>query len=163
MLQRIKLEDLSLDEVKSRIKSLDPTFTENNLFFTRANTLKSPNHSDATNAFIETLIINSASRYIYPLFIRTIKTTLDQILSYSSDHVASSLTDACEELTNEVERVSKRATFDGDNNDVEIYRQIIKVCESIKRRLRSFIISIERFDETSYAYSTKVEFGDTIT
>ena len=160
MVDIIKLEDLSLDEVKSRIKSLDPTFTENNLFFTRANTLKSPNHSDATDVFIETLIINSASRYIYPLFSRTIKTVLDQILSYSSDHVVSSLTDACEELTNEVERASKHATVDGDNSDAEIYRQIVKTCESSKRRLHSFIINTERFDDTSYCYSTKTEFDD---
>ena len=34
MVDIIKLEDLTLDEVKSRIKSLDPAFTENNLFFT---------------------------------------------------------------------------------------------------------------------------------
>ena len=156
----IKLEDLSLDEVKSRIKSLDPTFTENNLFFTRANTLKSPNHSDATDVFIETLIINSASRYIYPLFSRTIKTVLDQILSYSSDHVVSSLTDACEELTNEVERAFKCATFDGGNNDAEIYRQIVKACESCKRHLHSFAINAESFDKTSYHYSTKPEFDD---
>lgn len=60
----IKLEDVTLDEVESRIKSLDPVFAENKLFFTRADTIKSPNHSDATNIFIETLIINSASRYI---------------------------------------------------------------------------------------------------
>lgn len=160
MVDIIKLEDLSLDEVKSRIKSLDPTFTENNLFFTRANTLKSPNHSDATDVFIETLIINSASRYIYPLFSRTIKTVLDQILSYSSDHVVSSLTDACEELTNEVERAFKCATFDGGNNDAEIYRQIVKACESCKRHLHSFAINAESFDKTSYHYSTKPEFDD---
>ena len=97
MVDIIKLEDLTLDEVKSRIKSLDPAFTENNLSFTRADTIKSPNHSEATDIFIETLIINSASRYIYPLFSRTIKTVLDQSLSYSSDHVVSSLTDTCEE------------------------------------------------------------------
>lgn len=29
----IKLENLTLDEINSRIKSLDPVFTENNLFF----------------------------------------------------------------------------------------------------------------------------------
>lgn len=110
--------------------------------------------------FIETLIINSASRYIYPLFSRTIKTVLDQILSYSSDHVVSSLTDTCEELTNEVERTSKCATFDGDNHDTEIYRQIVKVRESCKCRLHSFITNTENFDETSYDYSTKVEFDD---
>lgn len=74
MVDIIKLEDLTLDEVKSRIKSLDPAFAENNLSFTRADTIKSPNHSEATDIFIETLIINSASRYIYPLFSRTIKT-----------------------------------------------------------------------------------------
>lgn len=91
MVDIIKLEDLTLDEVESRIKSLDPAFTENNLFFTRADTIKSTNHSAATDIFIETLVINSASRYIYPLFSRTIKTVLDQILSYSSDHVASSI------------------------------------------------------------------------
>lgn len=33
MVDIIKLEDLTLDEVKSRITSLDPAFTENNLFF----------------------------------------------------------------------------------------------------------------------------------
>lgn len=156
----IKLEDVTLDEVESRIKSLDPVFAENKLFFTRADTIKSPYHSDATNIFIETLIINSASRYIYPLFSRTIKTVLDQSLSYSSDRVVSSLTDTCEELTNEVERTSKCATFDGDSYDTEIYRQIVKVCESCKCRLHSFITNTENFDETSYDYSTKVEFGD---
>lgn len=160
MVDIIKLEDLTLDEVKSRIKSLDPAFTENNLFFTRSDTIKSPNHSGATDVFIETLIINSASRYIYPLFSRTIKTILDQTLSYSSDHVVSSLTDTCEELTNEVERASKRATFDGDNDDTEIYQQIVKTCESSKRRLRSFIINAERFDDTPYCYSTKTELDD---
>ena len=160
MVDIIKLEDLTLDDVKSRIKSLDPAFTENNLSFTRADTIKSPNHSDATDIFIETLIINSASRYIYPLFGRTIKAILDQILSYSSDHVVSSLTDACEELTSEVERASKCATFDGDNDDTEIYQQIVKTCESSKRRLRSFIINAERFDDTLYCYSTKTEFDD---
>ena len=160
MVDIIKLEDLTLDDVKSRIKSLDPAFTENNLSFTRANTIKSPNHSDATDLFIETLIINSASRYIYPLFSRTIKTTLDQILSYSRDHAVSSLTDACEEFTNEVERASKCTTFDGDNHDTEIYQQIVKTCESSKRRLRSFIINAERFDDTPYCYSTKTEFDD---
>lgn len=160
MVDIIKLEDLTLDEVKSRIKSLDPAFTENNLSFTRANTIKSPNHSDTTDLFIETLIINSASRYIYPLFSRTIKTTLDQILSYSSDHVVSSLTDACEELTSEVERASKCATFDGDNDDTDVYRQIVTACESCKCRLRSFITNVENFDEASYRYSTKTEFDD---
>ena len=34
----IKLEDLTLDEITSRIKSLDPAFTENKLFFTHADT-----------------------------------------------------------------------------------------------------------------------------
>lgn len=160
MTEIIKLEDLTLDEVKSRIKSLDPVFTENNLSFTRADTIKSPNHSEATDIFIETLIINSASRYIYPLFSRTIKTVLDQSLSYSSDHVVSSLTDTCEELTNEVERTSKCATFDGGSYDTEIYRQIVKACESCKRRLHSFITSTEDFDEVSYDYSTKPEFDD---
>lgn len=160
MVDIIKLEDLTLDEIKSRIKSLDSAFTENNLSFTRADTIKSPNHSAATDIFIETLIINSASRYIYPLFSRTIKTILDQILSYSSDHIASSLTDACEELTNEVERTSKRTTFDGDNNDTEIYRQIVKACESCKCHLHSFMTNTENFDETLYDYSTKTEFGD---
>ena len=145
----IKLEDVTLDEVESRIKSLDPVFAENKLFFTHADTIKSPNHSDATNIFIETLIINSASRYIYPLFSRTIKTVLDQSLSYSSDRVVSSLTDTCEELTNEVERTSKCATFDGDSYDTEIYRQIVKVCESCKCRLHSFITNTENFDEAS--------------
>lgn len=162
MVDIIKLEDLTLDEVKSRIKSLDPAFTENNLSFTRANTIKSPNHSDATDLFIETLIINSASRYIYPLFSRTIKTTLDQILSHSRDHAVSSLTDACEEFTNEIERLSKHTTFYGDNNDTEIYRQIIKVCESCKRHLHSFAINAESFDKTSYHYSTKPEFDDDV-
>lgn len=162
MVDIIKLEDLTLDEVKSRIKSLDPAFTENNLSFTRTDTIKSPNHSEATDIFIETLI-NSASRYIYPLFSRTIKTVLDQSLSYSSDHVVSSLTDTCEELTNEVERTSKCATFDGDSYDTEIYRQIVKVCESSKLRLHSFIINAERFDDTPYCYSTKTEFdGDNV-
>lgn len=156
----IKLEDLTLDDVKSRIKSLDPAFTENNLSFTRTDTIKSPNHSDATDIFIETLIINSASRYIYPLFGRTIKAILDKILSYSSDRVVSSLTDACEELTNEIERLSKHTTFYGDNNDTEIYRQIIKVCESCKRHLHSFMTNAEDFDEVSYDYSTKTEFDD---
>lgn len=33
MVDIIKLEDLTLDDVKSRIKSLDPAFTENQLFF----------------------------------------------------------------------------------------------------------------------------------
>ena len=33
MVDVIKLEELTLDEVESRIKSLDPVFTENNLFF----------------------------------------------------------------------------------------------------------------------------------
>lgn len=160
MVDIIKLEDLTLDEIKSRIKSLDPAFTENNLSFTRADTIKSPNHSDATDIFIETLIINSASRYIYPLFGRTIKAILDQILSYSSDHVVSSLTDACEELTSEVERASKCATFDGDNDDTEVYRQIVTACESCKCRLRSFITNVENFDEASYHYSTKTEFDD---
>jgi len=117
MVDIIKLEDLTLDEVECRIKSLDPAFAENNLFFTHSDTIKSPNHSDATDALITTLIINSASRSIYPLFSRTIKTILDQILSYSSDHVVSSLTDACEEFTNEVERASKCTTFDGDNHE----------------------------------------------
>lgn len=152
----IKLEDLTLDEVESRIKSLDPVFAENNLFFTRSDTIKSPNHSGATDALITTLIINSASRSIYPLFSRTIKTILDQILNYSSDHVVSSLTDACEEFTNEVERASKCTAFDGDNHDTEIYQQIVKTCESSKRRLRSFITNVENFDETSYRYSTKL-------
>lgn len=156
----IKLEDLTLDDVKSRIKSLDPAFTENNLSFTHADTIKSPNHSDATDIFIETLIINSASRYIYPLFGRTIKAILDKILSYSSDRVVSSLTDACEELTNEIERLSKHTTFYGDNIDTEIYRQIIKVCESCKRHLHSFMTNAEDFDEVSYDYSTKTEFDD---
>lgn len=156
----IKLEDLTLDDVKSRIKSLDPAFTENNLSFTHTDTIKSPNHSDATDIFIETLIINSASRYIYPLFGRTIKAILDKILSYSSDRVVSSLTDACEELTNEIERLSKHTTFYGDNNDTEIYRQIIKVCESCKRHLHSFMTNAEDFDEVSYDYSTKTEFDD---
>lgn len=160
MVDIIKLEDLTLDEVKSRIKSLDPAFTENNLFFYRTNTIKSPNHSDATDLFIETLIINSASRYIYPLFSRTIKTILDQILSDSSNYVLSSLTDACEELTNEVERMSKHTNVYGDNNDTEIYRQIINSCESCKRRLHSFITSTEDFDEVSYDYSAKTEFDD---
>lgn len=156
----IKLEDVTLDEVESRIKSLDPVFAENKLFFTRTDTIKSPNHSDATNIFIETLIINSASRYIYPLFSRTIKTVLDQILSYSSDHVVSSLTDACEELANEVERTSKQTTFDGGNSDTEIYRQIVKACESCKCHLHSFMTNTADFDEVSYDYSTKTEFGD---
>lgn len=35
MVDIIKLEDLTLDDVESRITSLDPTFTENNLFYTR--------------------------------------------------------------------------------------------------------------------------------
>lgn len=52
MVDIVKLDDLTLDEVKSRIKNLDPAFTENNLSFTRANTIKSPNHSEATNIFI---------------------------------------------------------------------------------------------------------------
>ena len=160
MTEIIKLEDLTLDEVKSRIKSLDPAFTENNLVFTRANAIKSPNHSDATNSFIEALIINSASRDIYPLFSRTIKIILDQILSCSSDHVLSSLTDACEEFTNEVERASKCATFDSANNDTEVYRQIVKACESCKCHLHSFMTNAEDFDEVSYDYSTKTEFGD---
>lgn len=51
----IKLEDLTLDDVKSRIKSLDPAFTENNLSFTHTDTIKSPNHSDATDIFIHYL------------------------------------------------------------------------------------------------------------
>ena len=72
----------------------------------------------------------------------------------------SSLTDACEELTNEVERASKCTTFDGDNDDAEVYRQIVNTCESSKRHLRSFIINAERFDDTSYCYSTKTEFDD---
>lgn len=139
MVDIIKLEDLTLDDVTSRIKSLDPAFTENNLFFTRTDTVKSPNHSAATDIFIETLVINSASRYIYPLFSRTIKTILDQILSYSSDHVVSSLTDACEELTNEVERASKCTTFDGDNDDAEVYWQIVNTCESSKRKAVSLL------------------------
>lgn len=42
MTEIIKLEDLTLDEVKSRIKSLDSVFAENNLSFTRANAIKSP-------------------------------------------------------------------------------------------------------------------------
>ena len=33
MVDIIKLEDLTLDEITSRIKSLDPAFTENNFFF----------------------------------------------------------------------------------------------------------------------------------
>ena len=33
MVDIIKLEDLTLDETTSRIKSLDPAFTENKLFF----------------------------------------------------------------------------------------------------------------------------------
>lgn len=160
MVDIIKLEDLTLDEVKSRIKSLDSAFTENNLSFTRANTIKSPNHSEATDLLIETLVINSASRYIYPLFSRTIKTTLDQILSYSRDHAVSSLTDACEELTNEVERTSKQTTFDGVNSDTEIYRQIVKACESCKCHLHSFMTNTADFDEVSYDYSTKTEFDD---
>ena len=160
MVDIIKLEDLTLDDVKSRIKSLDLAFTENNLFFTRANTIKSPNHSDATDLFIETLIINSASRYIYPLFSRTIDMILDQILSYSRDHTVSSLTDTCEELTSEIERMSKHVTFDSDNNDTEIYQQIIKACESCKRHLHSFATNTESFDKTSYHYSTKPEFDD---
>lgn len=72
----------------------------------------------------------------------------------------SSLTAACEELTNEVERMSKRTTFDGDNNDTEIYQQIVKVCESCKCHLLSFITNTENFGETSYCYSTKTEFDD---
>ena len=72
----------------------------------------------------------------------------------------SSLTDACEELTNEVERASKCATFDGANNDTEVYRQIVNTCESCKCRLRSFIINAERFDDTPYCYSAKTEFDD---
>lgn len=160
MVDIIKLEDLTLDDVKSRIKSLDPAFTENNLSFTRTDTIKSPNHSNATDIFIETLIINSASRYIYPLFGRTLKAILDQILSYSSDHVVSSLTDACKELTNEVERASKCATFDGDNDDTEVYRQIVTSCASCKCRLHLFITNVENFDEASYRYSTKTEFDD---
>lgn len=160
MVDIIKLEDLTLDEVNSRIKSLDSVFAENNLSFTRANAIKSPNHSEATDLLIETLVINSASRYIYPLFSRTIKTVSDQILSYSSDHVVSSLTDACEELANEVERTSKQTTFDGGNSDTEIYRQIVKACESCKCHLHSFMTNTADFDEVSYDYSTKTEFGD---
>ena len=38
MVDIIKLEDLTLDEITSRIKSLDPAFTENKLFFTHADT-----------------------------------------------------------------------------------------------------------------------------
>lgn len=163
MTEIIKLEDLTLDEVKSRIKSLDSVFAENNLSFTRANAIKSPNHSEATDLLIETLVINSASRYIYPLFSRTIKTILDQILIYSSNRVLSSLTDACEELTNEVERMSKHTNVYGDNNDTEIYRQIINSCESCKHHLHSFMTHEERLDEMSYYYSTKPEFdGDNV-
>lgn len=72
----------------------------------------------------------------------------------------SSLTDVCEELTNEVERASKRATFDGDNDDTEVYRQIVTSCESCKCRLHLFITNVENFDEASYRYSTKTEFDD---
>lgn len=56
--------------------------------------------------------------------------------------------------------MSKHTTFYGDNNDTEIYRQIIKVCESCKRHLHSFAINAESFDKTSYHYSTKTEFDD---
>ena len=72
----------------------------------------------------------------------------------------SSLTDACEELANEVERTSKQTTFDGGNSDTEIYRQIVKACESCKCHLHSFMANTADFDEVSYDYSTKTEFGD---
>lgn len=71
----------------------------------------------------------------------------------------SSLTDACEELTNEVERTSKQTTFDGSNSDTEVYQQIVKACESCKCHLRSFMTNTEDFDEVSYDYSTKLSLA----
>lgn len=157
MVDIIKLEDLTHGEVHSRIMSLDPMFKENKVFYARKDRYRAPNISSGTGIFIETLILNTGSTYIYPLFSRTIKTTLDQILSYSSDSVLSSLTNICEELISEVEQVSKNTDAYEDNNDGEIYLQIVKLCDTIKHHLHKFITREKSFDDAAYDYSTKTE------
>lgn len=57
-------------------------------------------------------------------------------------------------------RISSNELVNTLVHDTEIYQQIVKTCESSKRRLRSFIINAERFDDTTYCYSTKPEFDD---
>ena len=57
--------------------------------------------------------------------------------------------------------MSKHANVYDDNNDTEIYQQIVNACESCKHHLHSFMTHEERLDETSYYYSAKPEFdGD---
>lgn len=160
MVDIIKLEDLTLDEIKSRMLGLDSAFTADTLFFTTKGSIASLGQSNATDAFTNALIISASSKYIYPLFNRTIKTTLDQILSYSSDNVLRSLTNVYEELASEIEKVLKNADIYEDNNDIEICRQIVKLCELRNHRLREFISSEKSFDETAYCYSAKTEFND---
>lgn len=160
MVDIIKLEDLTLDEIKPRMLGLDPALTADTLFFTTKGSIASLGQSNATDAFTNALIISASSKYIYPLFNRTIKTTLDQILSYSSDSVLHSLTNVYEELAREIEKVLKNADIYEDNNDIEICRQIVKLCELCNHRLREFISSEKRFDDTAYCYSTKTEFDD---
>lgn len=81
-------------------------------------------------------------------------------MSYSSDNVLRSLTNVYEELASEIEKVLKNADIYEDNNDIEICRQIVKLCELCNHRLREFISSEKSFDETVYCYSTKTEFND---